>query len=130
DSVDRDVTCHALAAPNRPVILANAVVHRSPNDSDRGSPLDGDMQLDAHDPVLLANLDAAATRKPARALDLTGCVRRIAGEDFGGDRSLPLCHRRSERSTSSVASGRAAKRTGTNVVPSPGETCITAAGER
>src|SRR6266511_596545 len=33
-------------------------------------------------------------------------------------------------STSSVASGRAAKRKGTNVVPSPAETCITPPGRR
>ncbi len=34
------------------------------------------------------------------------------------------------RKTSSVASGRAKKRKGTNVVPSPGETCIVVAPRR
>ena len=68
-----------------------------------------------------------ALDEPAHAVDLARRVRRVAREDVAGDDAWPSitawrC------STSSVASGRAKKRNGTKVVPSPGETCIVAAG--
>ena len=70
--------------------------------------------------------------EPSHSVDFLRRVRGVTGEDLGRDRRLT--GHRSQRSavlsTSSVASGRAAKRKGTNVVPSPAETCIVAAALR
>ena len=83
-------------------------------------------------------LDLSNARRPGREVqrvnvdfpvDLLRAIDRDAHLDVGRDRRLPG-HDGTERSTSSVASGRAPKRNGTNVVPSPGDTCMTPAGLR
>ena len=58
------------------------------------------------------------------ARHLRGRVGGVAGQHFGRDHAVAF-HQFLDRRTSSVASGRAKKRNGTNVVPRPGETCIT-----
>ena len=95
------------------------------------------MQLDPHDAVLAGDANRVPARErtlhePAHSSHLASRIGGIPREDVGGDRRLAshTLDRTAVLSTSSVASGRAAKRKGTNVVPSPGETCITAASVR
>ena len=91
------------------------------------------MELDRRRAVLDADAHGALPRQPALdqpgdAVDLARRVGRVAGEHVGGD-ARGAFHQPDSR-TSSVASGRARKRNGTNVVPRPGETCSVAAGRR
>src|SRR4051794_12800421 len=76
------------------------------------------LRLGLLDPLALVDA-AVAARLPPDALVADGrsSLERGAGESGNGR------HRGVDRSLSSVASGRAARRKGTNVVPRPGETC-------
>ena len=69
-----------------------------------------------------------ALDQPGDALDLPRGVGRVAGEHVAGD-ARGAFHQPDSR-ISSVASGRARKRNGTNVVPRPAERCSVAAGRR
>ena len=67
--------------------------------------------------------DSRPRRRPAsdpRRLHLQRRIARIPGEHIGRDDGR-LHH--ADRTTSSVTSGRAKSRNGTNVVPRPGDTC-------
>ena len=85
------------------------------------------MELDPYAAVGVRDPYAAAPRQvpideAAHAVHLTRRVGCVAREDLGRDRGVAFHH--TECKTSSVASGRAKNLNGTNVVPSPGETCI------
>src|SRR3954451_7428851 len=80
--------------------------------------VDDDMHLD----LVTRNACAAALLR-MYAADLGGRVGGVACEHLRRDMAVSLHHAPDLR-TSSVASGRAKKRKGTKVVPSPGETCI------
>ena len=97
-----------------------------------------EVQLDRDDAVLFVDLDAVVPRtrvpstSPCTPVDLERRVGRVAREHVRRDERVPFhqadcCSRGAGagRSTSSVTSGRAKNRNGTNVVPVPGETCIT-----
>jgi hypothetical protein len=79
------------------------------------------MQLDGHTPSSRDDLDAASLRpdEAVHAVDLARRVGRVAREHVGRDDDGPPLP---DLRTSSVTSGRAKKRKGTNVVPRPGET--------
>src|SRR5206468_1477610 len=89
-----------------------------------GSPCAG-VVLDLLDPAPLVGGPAAARLPPDTPVaDARRSFQRRASEACD-PRGHPCLS-----STSSVASGRAAKRNGTNVVPSPAETCMTPPGRR
>ena len=100
-------------ADHGPVVVA---VHGAP-----GAPV----QLGALDPAPLVDA-AARARLPPDALVTD--LRRLL-ERHPGQARDPRAHGTDPR-TSSVASGRAKKRNGTNVVPRPGETWSTPPGRR
>src|SRR5207253_11052674 len=112
------------------------ILHGAPDLRNRGTPLDGEVELDPYAAVLVAHADAAAPRQvlldePAHAGDVACRVGGVARDDVAGDRgAFHAGQRTAVLRTSSVASGRDAKRNGTNVVPSPAETWSTAAGSR
>ena len=95
-----------------------------------GAPHSSDeMQLDRdaavvpdHDPHGPVPGQVAADER-MHAVDLERRVGGVAREDVGRDAGVTFHH--ADSRISSVASGRAKNRKGTNVVPSPDETCST-----
>jgi hypothetical protein len=80
------------------------------------------MELDPDAAVLAGDLDALVpTDEAVHARDLAGRIGGVARENVERDECMSF-HYRSDLRTSSVTSGRAKKRKGTNVVPRPGET--------
>ena len=92
-----------------------------------------ELVLDVLDPAPLVDRAVAPRLPPdAAPADLGPARLRRAREVLDRHRQLSVAERadaargaQSARSRSSVTSGRARKRSGTNVVPRPGETCIT-----
>src|SRR5215203_77389 len=120
--VDDDVDRRRLHLGHLREILDHAPLHRLADVRQRRAPLHGEVELER--PVL--ELDTAvAADEPGHARDLARRVGGVSADHVGGDVAVTLHH--AHRRTSSVASGRAKNRNGTNVVPSPGETCITVA---
>ena len=135
-------------------VLGDAALHDGSDLGGARAPADGDVDLDRERPLVLgdphASMSSGAVDESRDAVDLACGVCRIGGEDVVRDdrvlhhaqlrwsirrlttgRQMP--DRTSStacRSTSSVTSGRAKNRNGTNVVPVPGETCIVPAGVR
>ena len=127
--LDDDVDAVRSHARHPGQIPADAALNLAPDLGNGGAPLERDVQLDPHGPILLDHADSAmpvqgALDEIAHAVDLARRVRCVAREDVAGDAR----HQRPGCSTSSVASGLAKKRNGTKVVPRPGETCITPVG--
>src|SRR4051794_10829583 len=86
--------------------------------------------VDDHVHLDLVARDACATTLLGVHAPHLGCrVGRVPPEHLGRDVAVAFHHAPDLR-TSSVASGRAKKRNGTKVVPSPGETCIVVAPRR
>ena len=92
------------------------------------------MHLERDRAVLLVDANAAMppwrVDELADAVDLERRVGRVGGQHVVRDDGVAFHVGQSRpawRSTSSVTSGRAKKRNGTNVVPVPGETCMTPA---
>ena len=129
----------------------DAVAGLAPGPADGRSPLDGEVQLDGDRAVLLRDPHAPVTVERAlgeagHAHDLTSGVRGVGAEELRRDDRVALHQhpvyapaapragaryavRADRRRTSSVTSGRANRRNGTNVVPVPGEMCMTPPGE-
>ena len=108
-------------------VLGDVRLHLGADGARAGAPVEREVQLDADLAVVARDLDAlvAVERAPDEAVhagDLDGRVGGVAREHVGGDDGVAL-HQPDLRRTSSVTSGRAKKRNGTNVVPRPGETC-------
>ena len=135
--VDDDLDGRRLDVGHAAEVLAHALLDAPADRRDRRPPLRDEVQLDAHGAVLARHAHGMlprqrTVREPSHSVDFPRRVRGVAGEDLGRDRRLtghsgqvsPVS------ASSSVASGRAAKRNGTNVVPSPAETCIVAAALR
>src|SRR5262249_40898706 len=120
---------HACEVVRHPLLdgLAELLERRapgSPHVHDDVGPVALAAYADARVPVELA-LDEAR-----HAGDLLRCIRRVAGDDVGGDPGVAFHQSAADSRTSSVASGLARKRNGTKVVPRPGETCMTVAPVR
>ena len=100
-------------------VLRDALLHL-PRDAVRGSaPRELDVDVDLDRAVGARDLGGVA-REAGDALHLERRIPRVAREHVvGDDRSFHYF----DRTTSSVTSGLAKRRNGTNVVPSPGETC-------
>ena len=77
------------------------------------------MNRDVHDRVGAGDLGRLA-RQARDSLHLERRITRVPSKDVVRDERR-LHH--ADRTTSSVTSGRAKRRNGTNVVPRPGETC-------
>ena len=94
------------------------------------------MELERERALGLGHADAAVAPGPVDELrhpvDLERRIGRVGREHVVRDDRVAfhaiVQSSVARRSTSSVTSGRAKNRNGTNVVPVPGETCMTAAG--
>ena len=108
-------------------VLGDVGLHLGPDRARARAPVERDVQLDpdlavlARDPHALVAVQRAAD-EAVDAGDLEGRVGGVAREHVGRDDGMAF-HQVDSRRTSSVTSGRAKSRKGTNVVPRPGETC-------
>src|SRR4029079_3017965 len=118
-----------------PEIVRDAPLHFPPELPQGCVPLRTDVDDDLRTLAITRQPDARmavelALDQSRDARHLTRGVARVAGDHLRRDARLAVHQSLGDCRTSSVASGLARKRNGTNVVPSPGETCITVARVR
>ena len=123
-------------------VLGHPLLHGGADRGHVGAPVDREVELDGHRAVLVHHAHPAmpghgALDEPAHARRSPGRRRRRSSPSMSAEMTECPSIRDSlrrrqpaagERSTSSVTSGRAKNRNGTNVVPVPGEMCSVPAG--
>ena len=119
DALDDDVNGRNVESRHAPEVVGHALLHLARHRIRARPPF----ELEMHDDVCLLRRARDLSGVPGQARNACHFQRRVTGvpgEHIGRDDGS-LHH--ADRTTSSVTSGRAKSRNGTNVVPRPGDTC-------